>query len=155
MWGRCGGDGGEIWGAGGARDISAISPYISPISPLHLPYISPASPLHLPCISPTSPLHLAYISQAVEDRLNAAADSEFGVQSIILVEDNVKFYSTYMPLLYHELWKQNQSIKGETMTVRERMLRMKSRPKVYLPYISPISPLYLAYISPISPHSSA
>ena len=54
------------------------------------------------------------------------------MQSIILVEDNVKFYSTYMPLLYHELWKQNQSIKGETMTVRERMLRMKSRPKVML-----------------------
>ena len=72
------------------------------------------------------------IFKAVEDRLNAAADSEFGVQSIILVEDNVKFYSTYMPLLYHELWKQNQSIKGETMTVRERMLRMKSRPKVLL-----------------------
>lgn len=70
--------------------------------------------------------------KAVEDRLNAKADSAFGVQSIILVEDNVKFYSTYMPLLYHELWKQNQSIKGETMTVRERMLRMKSRPKVLL-----------------------
>ena len=60
--------------------------------------------LHLPYISPASPLHLPYISQAVEDRLNAAADSEFGVQSIILVEDNVKFYSTYVPLLYHELW---------------------------------------------------
>lgn len=72
------------------------------------------------------------IFKAIEDRLNAASDSEFGVQSIILVEDNVKFYSTYMPLLYHELWKQNQSIKGETMTVRERMLRMKSRPKVML-----------------------
>ena len=42
--------------------------------------------------------------KAVEDRLNAASDSQFGVQSIILVEDNVKFYSTYMPLLYHELW---------------------------------------------------
>eukprot|EP00320_Phaeocystis_rex_P020555 CAMPEP_0119066418 /NCGR_PEP_ID=MMETSP1178-20130426/8965_1 /TAXON_ID=33656 /ORGANISM="unid sp, Strain CCMP2000" /LENGTH=1126 /DNA_ID=CAMNT_0007048017 /DNA_START=54 /DNA_END=3434 /DNA_ORIENTATION=+ len=70
--------------------------------------------------------------KAVEDRLNLATDVEFGVQSIILVEDNVKFYSTYLPLLYHELWKVNQSIKGETMTVRERMLRMKSRPKVML-----------------------
>ena len=48
------------------------------------------------------PTHLSppFSLQAVEDRLNAAADSEFGVQSIILVEDNVKFYSTYMPLLH-------------------------------------------------------
>ena len=56
-----------------------------------------------------------------------------------------------MPLLYHELWKQNQSIKGETMTVRERMLRMKSRPKVCPARISPISRLYLAYIFPMYP----
>jgi len=70
--------------------------------------------------------------KAVEDRLNAANDSEYGVQSILLVEDNVKFYSSYLPTLYLELWKQNQSLRGETMTLRERMLRMKSRPKVLL-----------------------
>jgi len=45
-----------------------------------------------------------------------------------------------MPLLYHELWKQNQSIKGETMTVRERMLRMKSRPKASYTPSHPVSP---------------
>ena len=47
-----------------------------------------------------------------------------------------------MPLLYHELWKQNQSIKGETMTVRERMLRMKSRPKAsYAPLLTSLHQL--------------
>ena len=42
----------------------------------------------------------------------------------------VKFYSSYLPLLYSELWKQNQSLQGETMHARERLLRLHSRPKV-------------------------
>ena len=70
--------------------------------------------------------------KAVEDRLNVANDSQYGVQTIILIEDNVKFYSRYLPLLYHELWKQNKNLRQETMTARERILRMKSRPKVLL-----------------------
>ena len=39
------------------RDISPISPHISPISRLHLPCTSPAPRLHLPCTSPARPLH--------------------------------------------------------------------------------------------------
>ena len=61
-----------------------------------------------------------------------------------------------MPLLYHELWKQNQSIKGETMTVRERMLRMKSRPKASYDPSPPLTPPHppLPLIPPcaIPPH---
>jgi hypothetical protein len=31
-----------------------------------------------------------------------------GVQVIILIEDNVSFYSAYLPLLYNEMLKQSQ-----------------------------------------------
>lgn len=70
--------------------------------------------------------------KAVEDRLNVKADSEYGVQLVLVVEDSVQFYSSYLPVLYSELWRQNKSIQAETMHTRERMLRMTSRPKIIL-----------------------
>ena len=70
--------------------------------------------------------------KVVEDRLNAAQDTDFGVQLVLLIEDNVKFYSSYLPVLYQELLKQNQALQSETMGSREKLLRMHSRPKVML-----------------------
>ena len=77
-----------------------------------------------------SPSLFTAMFKAVEDRLNAAQDVEYGVGTLMVVEDSVKFYSSYLPLLYSELWQQNQLIQGETMQTRERILRMHSRPKV-------------------------
>jgi len=77
-----------------------------------------------------SPQLFTAIFKAVEDRINAANDIEYGVGVIMVIEDSVKFYSSYLPLLYSELWSQNQLIQGETMQPRERILRMLSRPKV-------------------------
>ena len=77
-----------------------------------------------------SPSLFTAIFKAVEDRLNAAHDVEYGVGTLMVIEDSVKFYSSYLPLLYSELWRQNQLIEGETMQTRERILRMHSRPKV-------------------------
>ena len=79
-----------------------------------------------------SPSLFTAIFKAVEDRLNLKADAEYGVQVIIVVEDSVKFYSSFLPVLYAELWKQNQALQNETMHSREKMLRMHSRPKVAL-----------------------
>jgi hypothetical protein len=68
--------------------------------------------------------------KAVEDRLNVKADAEYGVGTILIVEDSVKFYSSYLPLLYSELWQHAKMLQGETMHTRERVLRLHSRPKV-------------------------
>jgi len=70
--------------------------------------------------------------KAVEDRLNAAVDTSMGVQVILLVEDSVKFYSSYLPVLYGELLKQMTSVEKETMSAKEKLMRMYSRPKVML-----------------------
>ena len=52
---------------------------------------------------------LMAIIKYVEDKKNIENDTEVvGVQAIILVEDDVKFYSTYLPLIYTQVLKQSQ-----------------------------------------------
>jgi len=48
------------------------------------------------------------------------------------VEDSVKFYSSYLPVLYNELWKNQASLEDDSMHTKEKMLRRYSRPKVAL-----------------------
>ena len=55
--------------------------------------------------------------KAVEDRIGVASDAEYGVGTIMVVEDSVKFYSSFLPTLT-ELWRQNAEIAGETMHMR-------------------------------------
>lgn len=73
------------------------------------------------------------IVKYVEDRLNVENDTRtVGVQSIILVEDNVKFYSTYLPLVYTEILNQSQRLISEGVNLTHRFLRMRARPKILL-----------------------
>jgi len=69
----------------------------------------------------------------VEDKMNVDNDtSVVGVQTIILVEDNVKFYSTYLPIIYTEIFKQSQRLISEGLNITHRFLRMRARPKILL-----------------------
>lgn len=73
------------------------------------------------------------IVKYVEDRLNLEIDTmTVGVQSIILVEDNVKFYSSYLPLIYTEVFKQSQRLISEGVNITHKFLRMRARPKILL-----------------------
>lgn len=77
-------------------------------------------------------LFLAIIKY-VEDRMNALNDSQTaGVQSIILIEDNVRFYSAYLPLAYTELVRQTQKLMADGINRMDKMLRMRARPKILL-----------------------
>ncbi len=68
-----------------------------------------------------------------EDRLNVAHDTRLvGVQSIILIEDNIRFYSSYLPLIYTEILKQSQRLISEGINLSHRFLRMSARPKILL-----------------------
>jgi CheY-like chemotaxis protein len=76
---------------------------------------------------------LIAIIKYVEDRLNVENDAGVvGVQSIILVEDNVKFYSTYLPIIYTEIFNQSQRLISEGINLTHRFLRMRARPKILL-----------------------
>jgi CheY-like chemotaxis protein len=69
----------------------------------------------------------------VEDRLNVKSDTAtVGVQVIILVEDDISFYSSYLPLLYTQILNQSQRLISEGVNLTHRFLRMRARPKILL-----------------------
>jgi hypothetical protein len=75
---------------------------------------------------------LAMIKQ-VEDRLNADHDIlEGGVQAIILVEDDIRSYSAYLPHIYTEVTSQTSRLMAEGLNLSHRLLRIRARPKILL-----------------------
>jgi hypothetical protein len=73
------------------------------------------------------------IIKYVEDRRNAERDTELaGVRLILLIENSVRFYSSYLPLLYAELMRQNQSLMADGVNTTQRLRRMRARPKILL-----------------------
>ena len=76
---------------------------------------------------------LVAIVKSVEDRLNAAHDTEaVGVQVILLVEDNVRYYSSFLPVMYTELLHHSQRVISEGQNLSQKILRMRARPKILL-----------------------
>lgn len=76
---------------------------------------------------------LLAIIKLLEDRMNADYDiNKVGIQTIMLVEDSVRFYSSVLPHLYKFLLKQSQHFSTEALNEHEQMLRMRGRPKVIL-----------------------
>src|SRR5262249_2733170 len=55
-----------------------------------------------------------------------------GVQSIILIEDNVLYYSKFLPIIYSEILNQSQRLISEGVNLSHRYLRMRARPKILL-----------------------
>lgn len=76
---------------------------------------------------------LLAIIKLLEDKMNADADMRsVGVQAILVVEDNIRFYSSMLPHLYKIILKQSQEFSKEALNEHEMMLRMRGRPKILL-----------------------
>jgi CheY-like chemotaxis protein len=76
---------------------------------------------------------LVAIVKSVEDRRNVEHDSRaVGVQVIILVEDSVRYYSSFLPVMYTELLHHSQRVITEGLNLSQKILRMRARPKVLL-----------------------
>jgi hypothetical protein len=76
---------------------------------------------------------LQAIVKSVEDWRNAEHDSRrVGVQVILLIEDNVRHYSSFLPLMYSELLEHSQRVIAEGLNLSQKILRMRARPKVLL-----------------------
>lgn len=76
---------------------------------------------------------LLAIIKLIEDKMNAEHDvNEVGVQTIILVEDSVRFYSSYLPHIYKIIFKQSQQFMMEGLNEHQQMMRMRGRPKILL-----------------------
>lgn len=73
------------------------------------------------------------IVKHIEDEYNVEADIKLaGVQVIILVEDSVRFYSAYLPVLYTAVVKHTQRLTSDAVHRTQRLLRMRARPKILL-----------------------
>ena len=76
---------------------------------------------------------LLAIIKLIEDRMNVEHDVEqVGVQTLLLVEDSIRYTSVYLPLLYKIVLKQSRDFVKEALNEHQRMLRMRGRPKIIL-----------------------
>ena len=76
---------------------------------------------------------LIAIVKYVEDKRNAQHDtSAIGVPVILVVEDNIRYYSSFLPVIYTELITQSRRVIREGINVAHKLLRMRARPKILL-----------------------
>jgi hypothetical protein len=81
-----------------------------------------------------SRIFFAMVKQ-LEDYVNAENDTKVGYSRIILlVEDSPKYYSRYIPLLYHCVMEQTRRIIEDVSTMDElyKVLRLRVRPKILM-----------------------
>jgi CheY-like chemotaxis protein len=73
------------------------------------------------------------IIKFLEDRMNVEHDSRLvGVQVIIFIEDNVRYYSSFLHVIYTEILNQSQRLISEGINLSHKYLRMRARPKILL-----------------------
>ena len=73
------------------------------------------------------------IIKLLEDKMNIDHDiREAGVQMILLVEDNIRFYSSVLPNLYNYILAQSKRFSTEALNPHAAAQRKRGRPKVVL-----------------------
>lgn len=76
---------------------------------------------------------LISIVKYVEDKRNVVHDTHaMGVPVILVVEDNIRYYSSFLPALYTELISQSRRVIREGLNVAHKLVRMRARPKILL-----------------------
>ncbi len=87
---------------------------------------------HMFCWHGNADLIVAIV-KLFEDIRNAEHDIlGVGVQAILLVEDSVRYYSTYLPELYKLILAQTHEFLAETINEQQKKIRKRSRPKILL-----------------------
>ncbi len=73
------------------------------------------------------------IIKLLEDQMNVEDDTHsVGVQSIIVIEDSIRYYSSLLPMIYMEVMKQSRRLISESLSVSHMQLRRRARPKILL-----------------------
>ncbi|MCK5759708.1 MAG: phosphoenolpyruvate synthase [Candidatus Delongbacteria bacterium] len=79
------------------------------------------------------PSILLAIVKLIEDSMNVEHDvREVGTYALILVENSVRYYSSYLPNMYKIIFNQTQALMKEGLNVHQRTMRMRARPKILL-----------------------
>ena len=73
------------------------------------------------------------IIKLIEDKMNAYNDIiTAGIQCILLVEDSIRYYSTYLPAIYKLVLQQSAEFLKETLNEQQQKMRKRARPKILL-----------------------
>lgn len=76
---------------------------------------------------------LVAIIKLIEDKMNVDNDVKKGhVQTILLVEDSIRYYSSYLPNIYKILFTQSKRFMSEGLNEHQKNLRMRGRPKILM-----------------------
>ena len=76
---------------------------------------------------------LLAIIKLIEDRMNLKHDvEEEGVQAILLIEDSVRYYSSYLPNICKIFFHQSKRSVNEGFNEHQSMMLMRGRPKILL-----------------------
>jgi CheY-like chemotaxis protein len=76
---------------------------------------------------------LIAIVKYIEDQRNVLHDTvAMGVPVLLVVEDNIRYYSSFLPVIYTELIKQSRRVIQEGINVAHKLVRMQARPRILL-----------------------
>jgi CheY-like chemotaxis protein len=76
---------------------------------------------------------LIAIVKYIEDKRNVLHDTQaIGVPVLLVVEDNIRYYSSFLPVIYTELIKQSRRVIQEGINVAHKLMRMQARPRILL-----------------------
>jgi hypothetical protein len=76
---------------------------------------------------------LIAIVKYIEDKRNVLHDTRvMGVPVLLVVEDDIRYYSAFLPVIYTELITQSRRVIREGINVAHKLMRMRARPKILL-----------------------
>src|SRR5580692_8168299 len=76
---------------------------------------------------------LIAIVKYIEDKRNVLHDTRaMGVPVLLVVEDNIRYYSSFLPVIYTEVIKQSRRVIQEGVNVAHKLVRMQARPRILL-----------------------
>jgi CheY-like chemotaxis protein len=76
---------------------------------------------------------LLAIVKILEDRRNVEHDTRVaGVQALIVIEDQVPYYSSFLPVIYSELINHSHNLVPEGINLSHKLMRLQARPKILL-----------------------
>jgi len=69
----------------------------------------------------------------IEDKRNVLHDTKaMSVPVLLMVEDDITYYSLFLPVIYTEIISQSRRLLGEALNLAHKLVRMRARPKILL-----------------------
>ncbi|HKD84558.1 MAG TPA: PEP/pyruvate-binding domain-containing protein [Terriglobales bacterium] len=76
---------------------------------------------------------LISIVNYIEDKRNVLHDAKtMNVPVLLMVEDDITYYSSFLPVIYTEIISQSRRLLSEALNVAHKLVRMRARPKILL-----------------------